>query len=579
MMTARECVILCLLTGVFGCSDTQQDDIGSSPLKDEASNDVWFTDEAKERGLVFQYASGNAGRPLMPEIVGGGVAVLDVNNDGKMDIYLVQADFNLERGAPDQGSPSRLFVNQGEGYFEQQSNTGAEVRGYGLGVATGDFNNDGNVDIYVANLGRNHLLKGDGTGTFVDVTEKTMTGDDGFSTAAMFHDWDRDGDLDLYVVNYLNWSLTNERVCETRGKPTYCSPRAYAAPAVDRLYRNDGDGGFTDVSLSSGIATAPANGMAVVSEDFDGDGWQDIFVTNDLMGDQLWLNQCEEVPCKQLRFREVAGDFGVAVDDNGVAKAGMGVVSPDVDQDGDPDLLIVNMQTQTDSFFRNEGTYFVDVTSRFGLAAISRKRTRFGVVAADFNNDGVVDLFEANGRVDGNPADPGNPFAEDNVLMTGTHNASGEFRFVEVARGHDRSKHTSRGLAMGDFDDDGGIDLVVVNRDGPVQLLMNHAGRDRDWVRLRLLTVDGRDAHGAEVTLARKDETRYGRVQVAASYAAAHDPRVHFGLGARPGAGQGASSELVFEIHWPDAQRQQIRLKGSGVDHTIVQKAAASTAP
>ena len=348
---------------VFGCSDSQREDIGSSRAVDEVAGDVWFADQATERGLVFQYASGNEGRPLMPEIVGGGVAVLDVNNDGNMDIYLVQADFNLAQGTADQGSPSRLFVNQGEGYFEQQSNTGAEVRGYGLGVATGDFNNDGNVDIYVANLGRNHLLRGDGTGGFIDVTEDSMTGDDGFSTAAMFHDWDRDGDLDLYVVNYLNWSLRNERVCETRGKPTYCSPRAYAAPAVDRLYRNDGDGGFTDVSLPSGIATAPANGMAVVSEDFDGDGWQDIFVTNDMMGDQLWLNQCEEVPCRQLRFREVAGEFGIAVDDNGIAKAGMGVVTPDVDQDGDPDLLIVNMQTQTDSFFRNEGTYFVDVTS------------------------------------------------------------------------------------------------------------------------------------------------------------------------------------------------------------------------
>ena len=578
MITARKCVIPCLLMGVFGCSDTQREDIGSSRAVDEVAEDVWFADQATERGLVFQYASGNEGRPLMPEIVGGGVAVLDVNNDGNMDIYLVQADFNLAQGTADQGSPSRLFVNQGEGYFEQQSNTGAEVRGYGLGVATGDFNNDGNVDIYVANLGRNHLLRGDGTGGFIDVTEKSMTGDDGFSTAAMFHDWDRDGDLDLYVVNYLNWSLRNERVCETRGKPTYCSPRAYAAPAVDRLYRNDGDGGFTDVSLSSGIATAPANGMAVVSEDFDGDGWQDIFVTNDMMGDQLWLNQCEEVPCRQLRFREVAGEFGIAVDDNGIAKAGMGVVTPDVDQDGDPDLLIVNMQTQTDSFFRNERTYFVDVTSRYGLAAISRKRTRFGVVAADFNNDGVFDLFEANGRVDGNPADPGNPFAEVNVLMTGTHNALGEFRFVEVARGQEKTKHTSRGLAMGDFDDDGGIDLVVVNRDGPVQLLMNQTGRERDWVRLRLLTADGRDAHGAEVTLVREDETRYGRVQVAASYASAHDPRVHFGLGARPGLGQRSSAELLFEVQWPDAQRQEIRLKGSGVDHTIVQTAAAPTA-
>ena len=202
---------------VFGCSDSQREDIGSSRAVDEVAGDVWFADQATERGLVFQYASGNEGRPLMPEIVGGGVAVLDVNNDGNMDIYLVQADFNLAQGTADQGSPSRLFVNQGEGYFEQQSNTGAEVRGYGLGVATGDFNNDGNVDIYVANLGRNHLLRGDGTGGFIDVTEKSMTGDDGFSTAAMFHDWDRDGDLDLYVVNYLNWSLRNERVCETRG--------------------------------------------------------------------------------------------------------------------------------------------------------------------------------------------------------------------------------------------------------------------------------------------------------------------------------------------------------------------------
>lgn len=506
-------------------------------------SNAWFVEEAAKRGIEFRYQSGFAGRALLPEIIGGGAALADLDGDGDLDVYLVQSGWNLAAGPAANAPGNRLYINRGDGYFDAAKDMGqAGDRGYGMGVAAGDYDNDGDIDLYVTNLGPNVLLRNDGTGRFDDQTAVAGVGDPGWSTAAVFADLDRDGDLDLFVVNYLNWSLAIERDCFYRGGPIYCAPTAYDTPAMDRLYRNDGDGTFTDVTSEAGLNRGFGNGLGTLAEDFNDDGLLDLFVANDRLVDQLWINQ------GGLRFIDEAEAWGCAVDDHGTAKAGMGVAAADVDNDGDVDLLVVNLESETDSFYRNEGGYFIDVTARAGIAISSRRRTRFGVVLADFDNDGRLDLYEANGKVEGDPAAVPDAFAEPNSLFRGRDDGAGWVRFdpVQPPGGVDAPMvYTSRALAVGDVDDDGGLDLLVVNRDGPVHLLMNRVPLRGAWVRFRVLTRAGRHALGARVSARIGSEERHRTVQAAGSYLASHDPRVHFGLGS-------ASSVGAVRVLWPD---------------------------
>ena len=396
-----------------------------------------------------------------------------------------------------------------------------------MGVAAGDYDGDGDVDLYVTNVGPNKLLENDGAGSFADVTEHAGVGDAGWGTAALFADFDRDGDLDLYVVNYLHWSVAVERDCYSRGQPTYCAPTTYDAPAMDRLYRNDGDGRFADVTAEAGLNRYFGNGLGAVAEDFDNDGWVDVFVANDRMRDQLWINQGD------LTFVDEASSRGVAVDDNGIAKAGMGVAANDVDHDGNVDLLVVNFEGESDSFYMNDGAYFVDSTARAGLAVPTRTRTRFGVSLADFDNDGLADLYEANGKVDGDPqADP-DPFAETNMLFRGRMHPDGRIAFDQMPEAS-AGALTSRALAVGDVDNDGGLDALVVNRDNDAQLLMNKPNQRRaanHWIKLDVRNRSGAPALGARVTVTTAARPRGATVRAASSYLASNDPRVHLGLG------------------------------------------------
>ena len=362
----------------------------------------WFDEQAKTRGLDFRHQSGFAGRHLLPEIIGGGVALADFDGDGDLDIYFVQGGSVLEPA--DHGN--RLYFNRGDGAFEAAPDAGAANRGYGIGVAAGDYDNDGDVDLYVTNYGPNVLLRNDGSGAFEDVSERAGVADDGFGTAATFFDLEPDGDLDLFVANYVEWHPAIERDCYIDGFLTYCPPQNYGAPAPDRLYRNNGDGTFADATSALGLNAAFGNGLGAVAADFNRDGLADLFVANDMMVNQLWINTgaglIDEAPYR-----------GVAVDEHGMAKAGMGVATGDVDADGDTDLLVVNLRGQTDSFFRNQGEWFEDATEAVGLSASSRRHTRFGVVLADFDNDGWLDLYQANGRVAPREPRPGeDEFAE-----------------------------------------------------------------------------------------------------------------------------------------------------------------------
>jgi len=489
---------------------------------------TWFEDVARERGVDFQWRSGHVEKHYFPEIMGGGAALFDKDGDGDLDLYLVQGGAILDE--PSERPGNQLFENDGTGRFSDRTEgSGAADRGYGMGVAIGDVDNDGRTDLYVTNVRANALLRNVDGARFEDITETSGTGDATWSASAAFFDYDRDGDLDLYVTNYLHWAVADELTCYSKPHPfDYCSPKAYDAPAPDTLYRNEGGGAFTDVSAEVGIRTVFGNGLGLVCSDFDDDGFEDVFVANDGVMNQLWMNR------DGVRFEDLAIEFGCAVDQDGRQKAGMGTCAADVDGDGDEDLLVVNLSGEPDSFYRNDGNRFSDRTPIVGLTTASRNYTRFGMGFADFNNDGLLDLYEANGRVTRAPEASGpRPFDEVNLVFRGTATET-SIRFEEVLpRGGTATElvATSRAAAFGDVDNDGGVDVVIVNRDGPAYLLRNVVADRGHWLMLRVLDEHGRDAIGAKVVLEVDGREIYRRVRSASSYCAANDPRVHVGLG------------------------------------------------
>ncbi|MFT5048792.1 MAG: hypothetical protein ACI8QZ_000179 [Chlamydiales bacterium] len=526
-----------------------------NPAPENGAQGPWFQDMAAARGIDFVHESGHGKEFYPPEIVAGGVALLDMDGDGDLDIYLVQSGRveaeNTERPG------NQLYRNLGEGTFENcTADSGADDRGYGMGAATGDFDNDGFTDIYVTNLGRNALLKGSGEGTFTDVTDVAGVGDQGFGSSAAFVDFDHDGDLDLYVANYLAWSVAMERECSnSAGQRDYCAPGVYNAPSVDVLYRNEGDGTFEDVTEAAGLSAGFGTGLGLACGDFTGDGLEDFFVANDGRPDQLWVNLGEG------QFEDRGLTLGCALDNNGVAKAGMGVAAGDIDDDGDLDLLVSNLRRESDSLFINRGTHFEDATAVSGLGLIGRAFTRFGTGWADFDNDGVLDLYQANGRVvtdvDGHGS--ADPFAEPNLLYRGILGG----RFEEVARRGGTAEllvHTSRGAAFGDLDNDGSIDVVVVNRDGAPYLLLNTVSDPGHWLMVRVLDEHGRDALGASVTIELDGRTLRRDVRTAYSYCAASDARVHFGLGSHTAVGS-------LAVRWVDGLQASYPV--SGVDRVL----------
>ena len=488
----------------------------------------WFEPVGPARGLHFVHDSGHRVRHLMPEIACGGAALFDMDGDGDLDVYLVQAGGITV--PPDERPANQLLRNLGDGTFENVTDgSGADDRGYGMGVAAGDYDNDGDVDLYVTNVGPNVLLRNDGGGRFTDVTVSAGVGDPGWGASAAFLDYDNDGDLDLFVCNYLNWSVATEIDCfNEMGAPDYCSPNNYTAPAIDILYRNNGDGTFSDITEQAGLNTAFGNGLGVACGDFTNDGWIDIFVANDGMPDQFWVNAGDP---DRPRFRDDAMATGCAIDQDGMPKAGMGVTVADTDDDGDLDVMVCNLHRESDSYFRNDNGYFTDITAVAGLGAVSRPFTRFGMAWLDFDNDGHLDLYQANGRVmRQSRAWADDPFAEPNLLFRG--GADGTFREV-LPRGGTAEPliATSRAAAFGDVDNDGGMDVLVVNRDGPAHLLHNIAPQRGGWILFQVLTQHGRDALGATLQLSLGDRRLTRDVRAAYSYMASNDPRVHVGLG------------------------------------------------
>jgi hypothetical protein len=421
--------------------------------------------------------------------------------------------------------------------------------GFGLGVAVGDMDNDGDPDVYVTNFGPDTLYRNNGDGTFTDVSLAAGIRNPAWSASALFFDYDLDGDLDLYVANYLAWD--RHVPCSDRaGKPDYCGPRAYPGIA-DVLYRNDGDGTFSDVSAASGISGAPSKGLGVTTADFDANGYPDVFVANDAVPDQLWLNQGDGT------FREGALYLGLAVDSMGSAGAGMGVALGDADGDGDLDLYVTQIFDENNDFFRNLGEMgFADETAVARLIGPDRAMTGFGTGFFDFDNDGDLDLAVANGRImrdtlltGGNAPHYWDHYAEPNLLFENDGHAT--FANVSARSGAFASLvENSRGLAFGDVDNDGDIDLLVVNEGGRARLLRNDVGHQGHWLLAR--AVDPRlerDALGARISVRAGGRTLRRIVAPAYSYLSSSDTRVHFGLG------DAARVERI-EVRWPDGRTE-----------------------
>jgi len=523
----------------------------------------WFEECAKARGIDFEHVSGHDGkRFFLPEIMCGGAAFFDADGDGRLDAYLVQAGGIL---VPKERRPgNKLFLNKGDGTFvDATQGSGADDRGFGMGVATGDYDDDGRTDLYVTNVGANVLLHNDGGGHFTDVTAAAGVGDANWGSSAAFFDYDHDGDLDLFVVNYVRWSPDTEHECEALlGGPDYCAPRAYAAPTPCVLYRNDGNGRFTDVSVAAGLHAAFGNGLGVVVADFDGDGWEDVFVANDGTPNQLWINRHDGT------FEDKAVIAGCAMDTLGMAKAGMGVVAIDADDDGDVDLFVANLGGETDSYYRNDGGRFTDRTATVGLAAASKRFTRFGSGMYDFDQDGLLDLYVATGRVT-RASEPtvADVYAEENLLFRGT----GIARFDEVSpRGGTTRPYVfaSRGAAFGDFDGDGAIDVLVVNRDAPANLFRNVVANRGHWLLLSVREKSGRDALGAVVTIPVGARKLTRVVHSAESYCSASDPRVHVGLGDATRVGP-------VTVRWVGGESETFAV--DGVDRVVELRRGAGT--
>lgn len=530
----------------------------SSTTPAASSATPWFEEIAARAGLTFTHRSGHEGqRYRLPEIMGGGAALFDMDGDGDLDALLVQSGTLDSR---DTGPRHRLFANDGRGHFDDvTSGSGLDVPGYGMGVATGDYDGDGDVDLYLTNVGANVLLQNDGRGHFADVTVRAGIAASGWSTSAAFADLDLDGDLDLFVTRYVGWTPARERQCfSLTGAVDFCAPKNYDAPSTSVLFVNRGDGTFADASAASGIAGARGNGLGVVVDDVNGDGRPDIAVANDATPNHLWINQGGG------RFTESALALGVAIDQDGSPKAGMGIDAADVDGDGDNEILIMNLDAESDSYFRNDWPFFTDATNLVGLRVVSRRFTRFGMALVDFDNDGRLDLYEANGRV-GLQAQTfaSDPYAEPNLVFRGRPGPT----FEEVTpRGGTAAPltFTSRAAAFGDIDGDGGVDVLIANRDATPSLLHNVVPSRGHWTRLSVRNRQGSDAIGAKVRVTAAGTTWRRDVRSAYSYLAANDPRVHLGLGT-------ATTVDRVEVTWPGGATETFGPFAADTTHVLRQ--------
>jgi len=524
----------------------------------------WFTEGAKETGLDFVHFNGMSGEFYYPEIMPPGVALFDYDNDGDLDVFVVQGQMlgskplGAAKPQPVGSLNSRLFRNDlksGTLHFtDVTAASGIVTHGYAMGVATADFNNDGCVDLYVTALGPNQLFRNNCDGTFTDVSKASHTDDAGWSISATFFDYDRDGYVDLFVGNYVDYSVAANRQCfSLSGSLDYCPPHVYRA-APSHLYHNNRDGTFTDVTAKAGVSREYGPALGTIAADFNGDGWPDLYVANDGQPNQLWINQ------RNGTFSNTALLAGAALSPEGEAKSSMGIDAGDFDNDGDDDLFITELTGQGHDLYVNDGTgTFEERSARSGIRLSSLPFTGFGAGWIDIDNDGWLDVVTVNGAVTQNveAIARNQPFSLQEKKQVFRNLGNGQFEDATKAAGSAFAvPEVSRGLAFGDIDNDGDLDMVVGNDSGPLRLLINNVGNRKHWVGLRLVLGGPekaalRDAVGARVAVTASDgRTLWRRAHTDGSYASARDPRVLVGLG-------DASGPVKVRITWPDGRVEE----------------------
>jgi len=503
---------------------------------------IRYVDVTLAAGLDYHHYNGAQGNYYYLETYGAGGGFFDYDGDGWMDVYLVNGSY-LSGLRPDPMPANHLYRNTGAGTFvDVTSSSGTGDTRYGLGCSAADFDNDGDQDLYVTNFGPNILYRNEGNGTFTDVTQAAGVGDARWGSSSGFLDYDLDGDLDLFAANYVDYSLETDVICKKGRIHSYCDPDIYD-PIGDVLYRNDGDF-FTDVTEETGL-TLMGRGLGVAFQDYDEDGDTDIYVANDGTMNFLYEN-------RRGSFVEVGLQAGTRYNMDGRAEAGMGVDFGDFDNDGRQDIIVGNFALETNTLYHNVGQgQFVDATDRLGIGEISYLPLTFGTKFLDFDNDGDLDIFAANGHVLDNIADvdSAHSYAQPNQML---RNEEGK-RFVDISEtlGPDiLVENVGRGLAVADYDNDGDIDLLISAEADRAYLFRNDGGNQGHWLLIHLVGARHQDALGTRVVVAAGGQRQVKQRQSGSSYLGTHDPRLHFGLG------QAAAADV--EIHWPDGQVQKL---------------------
>ena len=550
----RCAIALTMLIGILFASFLTHPGNAQSVAVNKVEASAYFADQTEKSGVKFRYLSSHTTKKYLPETMGAGVALFDYDNDGRLDIFLVNGapieDPTAKGAVPRKTGPeywNRLFHQKPDGTFEDVTEkAGLQGAGYGMGVAVGDFDNDGFEDLYVTAYGGNKLYHNHGDGTFTEVTQKAGAGGSGWSTSAAWVDLDNDGFLDLVVLRYVEWDFDDVWCGEHKeGYRAYCHPDWFK-PAVPLVFHNNGNGTFTEIAKSIGMAK-PAKGLGIAIADYDRDGRIDLFFANDSMVEHLYHNKGDGT------FEEVGLVSEVAVDSDGRTYAGMGVDFADYDNDGWPDIVVTDLANQRYALYHNNGDGgFTYASQTTGLSRMTMTHSGWGVRFFDFDNDARKDLLVAQGH-DLDTIETTSPNLRYREPLLLARNTGKGFEDATSAGGPAlQQEWVWRGLAIGDLDNDGRMDAVVTANDGPIRILHNETSTGNHWLSLSLAGhKSNRDAIGAVIKLVTAAGSQYATVSTASSYLSASDKRVHFGLGSE-------TTAQTIEIRWPSGVTQTL---------------------